>query len=318
MLTATPTRYTLLLLLLVVASVSAAEQWHNTNGYDNHHNYQHHHHHQQHQHNNNNNRILLDDVKSVVLRRGDMTTGRRVEPIAQLTRVGGSAPAGAYLDSIHCQNMGRNQYGKVDWRCEAQMPDSSLSLGDVEMVCEGYDGPGDAYILAGSCGLEYALNRITNYSHSQHEYNGNHHHHHREDNVEDVETVTTTTTVFTERVPWNTESHEENAVILFCPGPVLLLVLSLLVCVCPTPTSDTTTHGTTVVHHHYGSGSSWYRPWSWFYDRGPYYYNNYPSNTGTRTTTETTIVRKRSGGGGGGGGGGADIKSTGFGGTRMH
>jgi hypothetical protein len=32
-------------------------------------------------------------------------------------------------------------------------------MGRIEVVCEGYDYPDDPYILQGSCGLEYRVER---------------------------------------------------------------------------------------------------------------------------------------------------------------
>ena len=44
----------------------------------------------------------------------------------------------------------------IQWECKSEM-DNSFRFGQVEVVCEGYDYPGDPYILLGSCGLEYHL-----------------------------------------------------------------------------------------------------------------------------------------------------------------
>ncbi|KAJ7274334.1 hypothetical protein B0H12DRAFT_391992 [Mycena haematopus] len=44
-------------------------------------------------------------------------------------------------------------------QCEADLP-SSLRFGQVEVGCEGWSRPGDSYVLAGSCSLEYRLVRV--------------------------------------------------------------------------------------------------------------------------------------------------------------
>lgn len=42
------------------------------------------------------------------------------------------------------------------WACEADLPEG-LRFGPLEVVCEGWSGPGDDQVLAGSCALEYEL-----------------------------------------------------------------------------------------------------------------------------------------------------------------
>uniref|UniRef100_A0A090XB01 Store-operated calcium entry-associated regulatory factor n=1 Tax=Ixodes ricinus TaxID=34613 RepID=A0A090XB01_IXORI len=52
-----------------------------------------------------------------------------------------------------------------EWECKADLP-KSLKFGHIEVACEGYDYPDDPYILQGSCGLEYKLER-TGHSYSE-------------------------------------------------------------------------------------------------------------------------------------------------------
>ena len=42
------------------------------------------------------------------------------------------------------------------WECKTDM-DNAFRLGEVTVICEGFDYPDDPYILKGSCGLEYTL-----------------------------------------------------------------------------------------------------------------------------------------------------------------
>ena len=56
---------------------------------------------------------------------------------------------------FQCYNRGFDGQD-VQWECKADM-DNLYRFGSVEVVCEGYDYPDDAYILKGSCGLEYTL-----------------------------------------------------------------------------------------------------------------------------------------------------------------
>ncbi|KDN38401.1 hypothetical protein RSAG8_09495, partial [Rhizoctonia solani AG-8 WAC10335] len=58
--------------------------------------------------------------------------------------------------------------GDSDWKCEADLP-ASLRFGKLQVSCEGWDRPGDPYVLKGSCGLTYSLARIPSgnqYGHS--------------------------------------------------------------------------------------------------------------------------------------------------------
>ena len=105
-----------------------------------------------------NDRILLQNVQTLTLRSGRMVNARRVESIPELTRIGGSAPSHVLLDRVQCYNTGTDSYGEVQWRCEAEMPNPGYSLGEVEVVCEGYWDSEDTHVLRGSCGLEYELN----------------------------------------------------------------------------------------------------------------------------------------------------------------
>lgn len=42
------------------------------------------------------------------------------------------------------------------WNCSAPLP-YGVSLGMVEVNCEGYENQNDPYVLVGSCGLTYTL-----------------------------------------------------------------------------------------------------------------------------------------------------------------
>jgi hypothetical protein len=55
----------------------------------------------------NKDRILLQDVQVLTLRRGEMTTGRRNNPIPQLTCISGKALRESNrVNSIQCKNVG--------------------------------------------------------------------------------------------------------------------------------------------------------------------------------------------------------------------
>ncbi|KAK7745643.1 hypothetical protein SLS62_009751 [Diatrype stigma] len=103
--------------------------------------------------------ILLSDVETLTLRAGRPTTHRRVSAIPQLKCV--SPPAICRLhepEVMRCTNAGGGYGGREDaaWSCTAPLP-PELRLGSTDVVCEGYGGPDDPYVLRGSCGVEYRL-----------------------------------------------------------------------------------------------------------------------------------------------------------------
>jgi len=100
-------------------------------------------------------RVRLEDVEVITLTRGAWTNGRRSSPVPQLACVGGSGRWEEQPELVQCYNRGTDGRS-IQWECKSEM-DNSLRFGQVEVVCEGYDYPGDPYILLGSCGLEYYL-----------------------------------------------------------------------------------------------------------------------------------------------------------------
>ncbi|XP_065110453.1 store-operated calcium entry-associated regulatory factor isoform X2 [Paramisgurnus dabryanus] len=104
----------------------------------------------------NDDAVLLRDVQVLTLHRGRYTTARRSSPVLQLQCIGGSAGCGSFvMDVVQCYNKGWDGID-VQWECKADM-DNWYRFGRVEVSCEGYTSPNDAYVLKGSCGLEYTL-----------------------------------------------------------------------------------------------------------------------------------------------------------------
>uniref|UniRef100_A0A3P8PR60 Store-operated calcium entry-associated regulatory factor n=1 Tax=Astatotilapia calliptera TaxID=8154 RepID=A0A3P8PR60_ASTCA len=100
--------------------------------------------------------VLLRDIQALTLYRNRYTTARRSSPIPQLKCVGGSAGCHAFVpEVVQCVNKGWNGVD-VQWECRTDM-DNTHRFGHIEVSCEGYSHPADAYILKGSCGLEYTL-----------------------------------------------------------------------------------------------------------------------------------------------------------------
>lgn len=99
-------------------------------------------------------KVLMKDVTALTLRKGEMTTGRRSSPVPQLQCVG-YCPYEP--DVVQCTVTGYNAM-EPQWKCDAEF-EGDYKMGRIEVVCEGYDYPDDPYILKGSCGLEYSVER---------------------------------------------------------------------------------------------------------------------------------------------------------------
>mmetsp|Transcript_27742 Transcript_27742/g.64535 ORF Transcript_27742/g.64535 Transcript_27742/m.64535 type:complete len:175 (+) Transcript_27742:137-661(+) len=105
--------------------------------------------------------VDLNDVASLTFRRGKQTAGRRSAGVPQLSCVGGDACSSSYLvDAVQCHNTGVDDYGDVQWKCEADLEDS-VRLGEMNVNCEGFSSRTDRLKLRGSCGLEYSLHYTT-------------------------------------------------------------------------------------------------------------------------------------------------------------
>lgn len=114
--------------------------------------------------------VLLRDVQVLTLYKGRYTTARRTSPVLQLQCVGGSAGCGSFVpEVVQCQNKGWDGID-VQWECKADM-DNAYRFGRIEVSCEGFNHPDDAYILKGSCGLEYTV-ELTQEGHSRHSHQG--------------------------------------------------------------------------------------------------------------------------------------------------
>ncbi|CAL1715807.1 unnamed protein product [Somion occarium] len=102
-------------------------------------------------------KIALARIPSLTFYKDAETTSRRGKPIPQLTCIG--KPCRSYTpDVVRCVNIG-GAGTDVDWKCEADLPEA-LRFGRVEVSCEGWSGPGDPYVLKGSCGLQYRLVQV--------------------------------------------------------------------------------------------------------------------------------------------------------------
>ncbi|KAJ2899890.1 hypothetical protein MKZ38_002757 [Zalerion maritima] len=106
----------------------------------------------------NSKKILLSKVSTLTLRSGQQTSHRRVPSIPQLKCVSPSHLCNLYeIDTVRCFNAGAGYDNEdVQWTCTATVPEE-LKLGRTDVICEGYSGPDDKYVLKGSCGVEYTM-----------------------------------------------------------------------------------------------------------------------------------------------------------------
>lgn len=103
-------------------------------------------------------KVKLKDVNTLTLYQGKMTNGRRSAPVPQLSCHGGTAGCHAFVpDVVQCYNRGSDGLD-VQWECKTEMP-NEFKFGKIQVSCEGYDYPDDPFILAGSCGMEYTIDR---------------------------------------------------------------------------------------------------------------------------------------------------------------
>ncbi|EIW57837.1 DUF1183-domain-containing protein [Trametes versicolor FP-101664 SS1] len=102
-------------------------------------------------------RIRLDSISSLIFYKDTLTASRRAPAVQQLKCLG--EPCQLYRpDVVRCVSLGGSDTD-VSWKCDADLPEA-LRFGAVEVLCEGWEGPSDPYILKGSCGLEYRLVQI--------------------------------------------------------------------------------------------------------------------------------------------------------------
>jgi hypothetical protein len=97
------------------------------------------------------NRVLLKDITTLTFYKNQYTTGKR-SSVPQLKCISNCKDEPS---TVQCKNNGFDGVS-VQWKCEAEMK-KTLSFDRVRVSCEGFSGPGDEYVLAGSCGLEYSL-----------------------------------------------------------------------------------------------------------------------------------------------------------------
>lgn len=215
------------------------------------------------------NKVHIQNIQVITLQQGAYTTGRRTNSIPQLKCVGGSASWYAnVVTTMQCQNMGFDGID-VNWKCDANIP-TQYQLGRVKVLCEGYDYPEDPFILAGSCGVEFELNRNPNY----------------------VGPRTTTTTTWwdpTTDLYYNTYYHYDDN--LLVNVLVVCFLLSSFVVILACCIGTTSSVSSTQRIHVMPEPVYVYRPWYYpsFYSGGPV-----PVHRHTHTDSSTSSTHQSS------------------------
>ena len=102
-------------------------------------------------------KIRLKDIQVLTLKPNMWTTGRRTRSVPQLNCVGGNCDA-IEGQTVQCYNRGSDGVD-IQWECQSSIK-SGFKFGDLVVACEGYDYPDDDYVLVGSCGLEFTIQKI--------------------------------------------------------------------------------------------------------------------------------------------------------------
>jgi len=104
--------------------------------------------------NNIKEKILETEIKTLVLTKDALTTGRRSAPVKQLQCI---SNCDKLLNNVGCTNIGISGDGKPAWKCESDDMPNNESFGDMVVSCEGYENSADVFVLVGSCSLRYSL-----------------------------------------------------------------------------------------------------------------------------------------------------------------
>jgi hypothetical protein len=112
----------------------------------------------QHRDQNDKRRVQLSSLPRQTFVDSYWTEGRRIPPVEQLKRSGGSlSPTQRFNPEVVECELVETRGPEFYWRCEAELS-KRVQFSKTEVICEGWDGPSDSvYIVRGSCGLEYQL-----------------------------------------------------------------------------------------------------------------------------------------------------------------
>ena len=102
--------------------------------------------------------LKLHDVGVLTLHQDRNTEGSK--PIPQLTCQGRHCALRPSV--VQCKNTGTDGT-TIHWRCEADL-NEKLRFGETRVSCQGLRHPGDHYIVPGSCGLQFTLERTDEFA----------------------------------------------------------------------------------------------------------------------------------------------------------
>lgn len=221
-----------------------------------------------------NDRVLLTNVESLLFQPNQLTTGRRSSPVEQMHCSGWNCHNGP--NSIMCKNEGMSDKDVV-WKCTGQGLTPGYVMKGATVSCEGYANPNDPYILRGSCGVTYTVDKDYSYH-------------------EPVTISTTTTSSHYDPYAYHHYNRDANVwdflVFFFV---VALLVGFLLLIGYSSTNAPATVHHYDRYDNYPRTTHVWYNPGTWSWYNRPYYAA--PTPTYGRTTTTSTTVNRTTGGG---------------------
>lgn len=104
--------------------------------------------------------VLLSDIDVLVFRDGEYTSSRVGNVIPKLNDIG-DLRTHPKVTQIVCRSVPtrvdvRNNTS-IGWNCSTTDLGLRYSLANTHVSCEGWSGPGDVYVVPGSCSIEYEV-----------------------------------------------------------------------------------------------------------------------------------------------------------------
>ncbi|KAJ6226848.1 hypothetical protein M0813_10382 [Anaeramoeba flamelloides] len=108
-------------------------------------------------------RVALKSLETLMLYGDQVTLARRGSPIPQLYCENCKDFGAPEANQAVCKPLKKTK-NDIIWDCNLDLPEG-YKLESHFLSCEGWDKPGDEYILKGSCGLEYRIKAVSNTKH---------------------------------------------------------------------------------------------------------------------------------------------------------
>jgi len=104
--------------------------------------------------------VLLSDIEVLVFEEGEYTSSRVGNTFPKLNDIG-DPRSHPKVSRIVCKSISAG-FAPLDnlsitWNCSTTNLGRRYTLADTHVSCEGWSGPGDVYIVPGSCALEYKV-----------------------------------------------------------------------------------------------------------------------------------------------------------------